>query len=88
MTPAIEGMVKQGRMAPGLSLETYCERFHTAYGHAEEVAASLQADQVLPYATELILQLDPVFPTLDNTIRMFEQIASQVAPALGWEAHR
>ena len=85
LTPAIEGMVKQGRMAPGLSLETYCERFHIAYGHPEEVAASLLADQVFPYATELILQLDPIFPSLDHTLRMFEQVATQIAPALGWK---
>jgi len=84
LTPAINGMVKQGRMAPGLSFETYCKRFHIAYGHPEEVAASLQADQVFSHATELILQLDPIFPTLDQTLRMFEQIATQVAPALGW----
>ncbi|PON16640.1 LLM class flavin-dependent oxidoreductase [Candidatus Entotheonella serta] len=84
LTPAIGGMVKQGRMAPGLSLETYCERFHIAYGHPEEVTASLQADQVFSHATELILQLDPIFPTLEQTIRMFEQVATQIAPALGW----
>ena len=47
--------------------------------------ASLQADQVLAHATELILQLDPIFPTLDQTMRMFEQIATQIAPALGWQ---
>ncbi|MEE8301981.1 MAG: LLM class flavin-dependent oxidoreductase, partial [Candidatus Tectomicrobia bacterium] len=87
LTCAIEAMVRQGRMAPGLSFETYCERFHIAYGQPEEVAAQLQADRVLPHASELILQLDPVFPSLDDTIRMFEQIATQVAPALGWEPH-
>jgi alkanesulfonate monooxygenase SsuD/methylene tetrahydromethanopterin reductase-like flavin-dependent oxidoreductase (luciferase family) len=85
LTPAINGMVKQGRMAPGLSLETYCQRFHIAYGHPEEVAASLQADRVFAHTTELILQLDPIFPSLDRTMRIFEQIATQVAPALGWQ---
>ncbi len=87
MTRAIDAMVKQGRMAPGLSFETYCQRFHLAYGHPEEVAACLQADQVMPHTTDLILQLDPVFPSLDTTIRMFEQITSQVAPTLGWQPH-
>ncbi|WP_089717086.1 LLM class flavin-dependent oxidoreductase [Candidatus Entotheonella palauensis] len=28
LTPAIHDMVKKGRMAPDLSFETYCERFH------------------------------------------------------------
>jgi alkanesulfonate monooxygenase SsuD/methylene tetrahydromethanopterin reductase-like flavin-dependent oxidoreductase (luciferase family) len=82
---AAAGMVRQGRMAAGLSCAAYCERFHIAYGHAEEVAASLLADQVFPLTTELIIQIDPVFPSLDKTIRMFEQIACQVAPALGWQ---
>ncbi len=85
LTPAIAGMVKQGRMAPGLSFETYCERFHIAYGHPEEVTASLQADQVFAHATELIFQLDPIFPSLEQTVRMFEQVATQIAPALGWQ---
>ncbi len=85
MTPAINAMVNQGKMAPDLAFETYCERFHIAYGHPEEVATSLQADLVLPHTTELILQLDPVFPTLDQTLRMFEQVVTQVAPALGWQ---
>ena len=84
LTPAIDGMVSSGRMAPGLSLETYCERFHIIYGHPEDIVAGLQADQVFPHATELILQLDPIFPSLDRTLHMFEQIATQVAPALGW----
>ena len=87
LTRAIDAMVKQGRMAPGLSFETYCQRFHIAYGHPEEVAASLQADQVIDHTTDLILQLDPVFPSLDTTIRMFEHITRQVAPALGWQPH-
>jgi hypothetical protein len=88
MTSAIAGMVKRGTMAAGLSLETYCERFHISYGHPEEVAASLLADRVLSRTTDLILQLDPVRPSLDKTIGMFEQVATQVAPALGWEAGR
>jgi alkanesulfonate monooxygenase SsuD/methylene tetrahydromethanopterin reductase-like flavin-dependent oxidoreductase (luciferase family) len=85
MTRAIDGMVKQGRMPAGLTFDAYCARFHLAYGHADEVAASLLADQVFPHATDLILQLDPVFPSLAKTIRMFEQIVTRVAPALGWQ---
>jgi hypothetical protein len=46
------------------------------------------ADRVLPFATDLILQFDPVFPSLDHTLRMLEQIAAQVAPALGWQANQ
>jgi hypothetical protein len=78
-------MIKQGRVPAGLSLEEYCERIYIAYGHPEEAAATLAADQVLPHATDLILQFDPVFPSLDRAIWMLEQIATKVAPKLGWQ---
>jgi alkanesulfonate monooxygenase SsuD/methylene tetrahydromethanopterin reductase-like flavin-dependent oxidoreductase (luciferase family) len=81
----VDTMVRQGRMTPGLSLEQYCERLHIAYGHPEEAAAMLAADRVLPYAADLILQFDPAFPPLDRAIEMLEQIATVVAPALGWQ---
>ena len=77
-------MVKKGNLPAGLSLEECCTRMHLAYGHPDEVAATLLADQVLPYTTDLILQLNPANPPLDQAIRMFEQIATQIAPALGW----
>lgn len=82
---AMEAMINQGRMKPGQSLEYYCQRLHLAYGHPEEVAAALSADQLLPYSHDLILQFDPVFPTLARAIQMLEQLATQVAPALGWQ---
>jgi alkanesulfonate monooxygenase SsuD/methylene tetrahydromethanopterin reductase-like flavin-dependent oxidoreductase (luciferase family) len=79
-----EGMIKQGLFPPGLALERYCKRMHIAYGHPDEVAAGLRADKVLPYATDLILQFNPAFPPLDQALRMLEQVATQIAPALGW----
>jgi len=85
---AIDKMVAQGRMPAGLSLEEYCRRMHLAYGHPEEAAATLAADQVLPLASDLILQFDPVFPSLERSLAMLEQIATQVAPALGWRPGR
>lgn len=80
-----EVMAKQGNLPPGRSLEEYCQRMHIAYGHPDEVSATLAADQVLPYTTDLILQFNPVKPPLAQSIRMLEQLATQVAPALGWQ---
>jgi alkanesulfonate monooxygenase SsuD/methylene tetrahydromethanopterin reductase-like flavin-dependent oxidoreductase (luciferase family) len=77
--------VRQGLFPPGLSLERYCERLHIAYGHPDEVAAFLMADQVLPMATELIVQFSPVIPPLDEAIHTLELMATSVAPALGWQ---
>jgi alkanesulfonate monooxygenase SsuD/methylene tetrahydromethanopterin reductase-like flavin-dependent oxidoreductase (luciferase family) len=74
-----------GRFPPGESLERVCERLHIFYGHPDEVAEGLRADLVFPYATDLILQYSPVMPPLDEAIRILEQIAMQIAPALGWQ---
>ncbi len=80
--------VKQGLLPAGLSLERYCEYMHIAYGHPDEVITYLSADLVLPYTTDLILQFDPAAPPLDQAIRMLEQIATQIAPALGWQSSK
>ncbi|MBX3014787.1 MAG: LLM class flavin-dependent oxidoreductase [Caldilineaceae bacterium] len=78
-------MVKTGKFPAGLSTEAYFKRFHAFYGHPEEVAAELASDEVLPYITDLIVQFNPGVPTLDNALKAFELIATQVAPALGWQ---
>jgi len=80
-----ESQVRQGIFPPGLSLECYCERLHIAYGHPDEVTAYLMADQVLPLATDLIVQFSPVIPKLNEAIRILELMATCVAPALGWQ---
>lgn len=79
-----QNMIKNGHLPADLPLETYCQQMHIAYGAPEEVVAYLSADQVLPYATDLILQFNPATPPLDQALWMLEQIATQIAPALGW----
>lgn len=79
-----ETFISHGRFPAGQSLERYCERLHVAYGHPEQVAAYLASDSVLPYTTDLIVQFSPAVPPLDQALRMLEQIATEVAPALGW----
>jgi hypothetical protein len=76
---------QQTRYPPGESLESYCRRLHIFYGHPEEVAASLGSDKIFPYATDLIVQFSPVIPPLDEAIHILEQMATEVAPALGWQ---
>ena len=73
-----------GGIPADLSAEGYCQRAHITYGAPEEVAARLGADRVLPYTTDLILQFDPIHPSLERVLVMLEQVATQVAPALGW----
>jgi alkanesulfonate monooxygenase SsuD/methylene tetrahydromethanopterin reductase-like flavin-dependent oxidoreductase (luciferase family) len=69
-------------------LERYLQRLHVIYGHPEQVAAGLAADQVLPYTTDLILQFSPATPSFDQALSMLEQIATQIAPALGWHPNK
>jgi alkanesulfonate monooxygenase SsuD/methylene tetrahydromethanopterin reductase-like flavin-dependent oxidoreductase (luciferase family) len=77
-------LVEQGQLPAEQSLEQYCQWMNIAYGHPDEVAAALQADCLLPYATDLIFQFSPALPPLDKALRMLEQIATQIAPQLGW----
>jgi alkanesulfonate monooxygenase SsuD/methylene tetrahydromethanopterin reductase-like flavin-dependent oxidoreductase (luciferase family) len=81
----VDRLVKQGQLPSGLSFEAYCGRLHIAYGHPEEIVEFLLADKILPFATDLILQFNPATPPLARAIQMFEQIATQIAPALGWQ---
>jgi alkanesulfonate monooxygenase SsuD/methylene tetrahydromethanopterin reductase-like flavin-dependent oxidoreductase (luciferase family) len=76
---------QQGRFPAGESLESYCRRLHIFYGHPEEVAEGLRGDKIFPYATDIILQFSPVIPPLDEAIHILEQVATQIAPALGWQ---
>ena len=40
---------------------------------------------MLPVATDLITQFNPAVPDHDAAIRALELIATEVAPALGWQ---
>ncbi|MEZ4710060.1 MAG: LLM class flavin-dependent oxidoreductase [Caldilineaceae bacterium] len=84
----VAARIRQGLAPEGLSLERYAQYTHLAYGHPEEVAATLAADRVLPHTTDLILQFTPIFPPLDQALRMMEQIATVIGPALGWQPRR
>ena len=81
----VDGLIAEGQLPAGQSLEQYCVWLNIAYGHPDEVAAALCADRVLPYATDLILQFNPAMPPLSLAIRMLEQIATEIAPQLRWQ---
>lgn len=81
----VAGLAAQGQLPAGQSLEQYCAWLNIAYGHPDEVAQTLAADRVLPFATDLIFQFSPAVPSLATAMRMLEQIATQIAPQLGWQ---
>jgi alkanesulfonate monooxygenase SsuD/methylene tetrahydromethanopterin reductase-like flavin-dependent oxidoreductase (luciferase family) len=77
-------LAAKGQSPAGLSLEEHCHRMHIFYGHPQEIAAGLAADRVLPHTQDLILQFSPIIPPFAEAMRMLEQIATEIAPALGW----
>jgi alkanesulfonate monooxygenase SsuD/methylene tetrahydromethanopterin reductase-like flavin-dependent oxidoreductase (luciferase family) len=69
----------------GLDAEGALARFHSFYGHPEEIVAALRKEKVLPVATDLITQFNPAIIEHDVAVRALELIATEVAPALGWQ---
>jgi alkanesulfonate monooxygenase SsuD/methylene tetrahydromethanopterin reductase-like flavin-dependent oxidoreductase (luciferase family) len=80
--------VERGQFPAGLSLEEYLARFHSFYGHPDEIITQLKSEQTLPIATDLLCQFNPGIPDQDAAIRALELIATEVAPALGWQPAR
>ena len=76
---------QQGQFPPGLGVDEALRRFHSFYGHPDEIVAELQRERVLPVATDLITQFNPAVPDQDAAIRALELIATQIAPELGWQ---
>jgi putative FMN-dependent luciferase-like monooxygenase len=69
-----------------MSVEELLYRADVHIGSPADVVASLRADPLLAGATDLIVQVHPVDPSHEKTLRSFELIATEVAPALGWRA--
>ncbi|WP_026425688.1 LLM class flavin-dependent oxidoreductase [Actinokineospora inagensis] len=67
-----------------LDVDEALRRFHSFYGHPDEIVEALSRERVLPVATDLITQFNPAVPDQDVAIRALELIATEVAPALGW----
>ncbi|GAB3596536.1 LLM class flavin-dependent oxidoreductase [Microbacterium tumbae] len=70
------------------TLENALFRYHAHYGHPDEVIAQLQGEQVLPLATDLLAQFNPARPSLDASLKALELLATEIAPALGWQPAR
>ncbi|MFJ9896065.1 LLM class flavin-dependent oxidoreductase [Streptomyces sp. NPDC091280] len=81
-------MAEHGAFPKGLGQEEALRRFHSFYGHPEDIVAALGQERVLPVATDLITQFNPAVPDHDAAVRALELIATEVAPALGWKPAR
>ncbi len=83
-----EVLIGRGHLAKGLSEGETFARNHIHYGHPEDVIASLRADRLTPLSTDLIVQVQPGAPTQAQILKSLERIATEVAPALGWQPSR
>jgi alkanesulfonate monooxygenase SsuD/methylene tetrahydromethanopterin reductase-like flavin-dependent oxidoreductase (luciferase family) len=57
-------------------------------GYSETVIESLLREPLLDQTTDLICQVQPGMPSLEQTLEAIELIATEVAPALGWRPAR
>ncbi|MFD7057073.1 hypothetical protein ACFWBS_54800 [Streptomyces mirabilis] len=78
-------VAEHGAFPKGLDAGEALRRFHSFYGHPEDIVAALGQEKVLPVATDLITQFNPAVPDHDAAVRALELIATEVAPALGWK---
>jgi putative FMN-dependent luciferase-like monooxygenase len=67
-----------------MPVEQLLERSDIHIGSPADVVASLRADCLLPRAADLMIQVHPVDPSHEKTLRSLELFATEVAPALGW----
>lgn len=81
-------MSESGAFPKDLDEDEALRRFHSFYGHPDEIVTALQQEKVLPVATDLITQFNPAVPDHDAAVRALELIATEVAPALGWKPAR
>jgi len=79
-------IAQRSGVSADLSVPELLTRAHIHIGSPGDVIASLQADRLLAVATDLILQVHPVDPSHEKTLRSLSLIATEVAPALGWHS--
>jgi putative FMN-dependent luciferase-like monooxygenase len=71
-------------IATDMSVEELLVRSDIHIGSPADVVETLRADRLLARATDLMVQVHPVDPSHEKTLRSLKLIATEVAPALGW----
>jgi hypothetical protein len=88
----LEESLKNAAQAGQRPLETDLPslfRHHNIHhGSPDQVIESLRAEPLFPRITDLICQVQPGLPSLEQTLEAIELIATEVAPALGWRPAR
>jgi hypothetical protein len=80
----LEGRIAQGFEPAGLTIDERFAHHNVHWGRPEDVIAGLRREPLLDRITDLVCQVQPGLPSLDQTLEAVELIATEVAPALGW----
>lgn len=74
-----------GQRMRGNTVEDLMRSLDSHVGTPDDVIASLKRDSSLARATDLVFQVHSIDPPHPAVLRSIELIATEVAPALGWE---
>jgi alkanesulfonate monooxygenase SsuD/methylene tetrahydromethanopterin reductase-like flavin-dependent oxidoreductase (luciferase family) len=74
-----------GLYPPDLDAEELFARHSIYAGAPADVLESLARDRALRLATDLVIQLQPGLPTFGQAVMALEAVATEIAPALGWQ---
>lgn len=79
---------KQGGGSAERPIEELFEEHNIHWGTPEQVVESLRQEPLFDQITDLICQVQPGLPSFEQTLEAIELIATEVAPALGWQPAR
>jgi alkanesulfonate monooxygenase SsuD/methylene tetrahydromethanopterin reductase-like flavin-dependent oxidoreductase (luciferase family) len=75
----------QGQPPDGLTVDERFRHHNIHYGSPEAVIESLLQEPLIDQITDLICQVQPGLPSQEQTLEAIELIATEVAPAVGWQ---
>lgn len=81
----LDRFIASGHRIVDRSLAGLIRTLDTHVGAPEDVIASLEADTILPRATDVVFQVHSVDPPPPLVLRSIELTAEIVAPGLGWK---
>jgi putative FMN-dependent luciferase-like monooxygenase len=81
----VDHFAEKGHFIPSNDLSDIIAALDTHVGTPDDVIESLSKDTALAQATDIVFQVHSIDPPHSYILRSIELIASEVAPALGWQ---
>ncbi|MFR0693152.1 LLM class flavin-dependent oxidoreductase [Enterobacterales bacterium AE_CKDN230030158-1A_HGKHYDSX7] len=79
-------LIREGLIDAAADLDSHLRLLNVHHGHPEEVIASVRNDpSLLPYADYFIAVVQSESSSQAQVLRRLEQLARDIAPALGWQ---